>query len=44
MYDNQMRNHPDETARIDNNSLIEASKDKETIGASQRSNTRGSNV
>ena len=29
-----MRNHPDETARIDNNSLIEASKDKETMGAS----------
>ena len=39
-----MRNHPDETARIDNNSLIEASKDKETIGGSHRSNGRGSNV
>jgi hypothetical protein len=37
-----MRNHPDETARIDNNSLIEDSKNKETI--TQRSNTRGSNV
>jgi len=38
-----MRNHPDETARIDNNSMIDGgSKDKETLGASQRSGTRGS--